>query len=493
LTFEISMRALGQTLWLLSPELALLLAGLFALGLQAVGPRLEEKRWPQCTVLTGLIVALILTITLWGHQAQTFSLLVHDPFAQVIKTVALITTGILVLTSDSYIESHDKHKGGFYALLIFSTLAICLLGGATNLILSFLALELLSITSTLLIGYLRQDGRSTEAALKTFLYGTTLSAMTLYGISWIYGLTGSTDLHRIAIATQTTGDFLYPTLLLALIFIVAGLTFKIGAVPFHHWAPDAYEGAPTPVTAFLSTGPVIGGTATMIRVLLTAFPPEMERLAMDWQTLLMAVTTLTMTVSNLAALKQPNIKRLLAYSSIAQTGYLLIGVITASPGGVTGTLFYLMAYVLSNLGAFAVAVSVSRDEDGGSLENYAGLHKRAPALAMAMTMCLFSLAGIPPTAGFVGKLYLFSAAIRKGLLWLAIVGVLNSVLSIACYWKIIRAMYILPAQSGERLSIPLTLAAALSVTAISVLVVGILPGPLSTLVETAAQAILGQP
>jgi proton-translocating NADH-quinone oxidoreductase chain N len=401
--------------------------------------------------------------------------------------------GILILASDNYIESHDKHKGGFYALLVFSTLAICLLGGATNLILSFLAFEFLSITSTLLIGYLREDGRSTEAALKAFLYGATLSAMTLYGISWIYGLTGSTDLHSIAVATQKTGDFLYPTLLLALIFMVAGLAFKIGAVPFHQWAPDAYEGAPTPVTAFLSIGPVIGGTAMMIRVLLIAFPPEMERLAMDWQTLLMAITTLTMTVSNLAALWQQNVKRLLAYSSIAQTGYLLIGVVTASPGGVTGTLLYLIAYVLSNLGAFAVAVSLSSDIDRDSIKNYAGLHKRAPALALAMTVCLLSLAGIPPTAGFVGRLYLFSAAIRKGLLWLAIVGVLNSALSIAYYWKIIRGMYILPAQSDERLSTPPTLAAALSVTVISILVIGILPGPLSTLLETAAQALLGQP
>ena len=482
---------LGQTLWLLSPELVLLLAGLLILGLDAIRPRQEEKRWLPYAALAGLAGALIATITLWGCNTRGLFVLSCDPFALVVKMVALVAMGLVILASDVYIRARSRYQGEFYALLLFSTLTICLLGGATNLIMIFLAFDFLSITSYILTGYLRDDRRSTEAAIKYFLYGAALSAVMLYGMSWFYGATGSTDLSGIATALMEAENTLRPIVLPALILMAAGFAFKIGAVPFHQWAPDAYEGAPTPVTAFLSVGPKIAGFAIITRVLLTALPMDLANLATDWRTLLMAISALTMTVGNLVALWQQNIKRLLAYSSIAQAGYILIGVVAASPRGVTAVLLYLTAYTLTNLGAFAAVIAFSNQTGSDAIEDYAGLSKRAPALALVLIVCLLSLGGIPPTAGFIGKLYLFSAAIEEGLLWLAIVGVINSVISLSYYWKIIRAMYLIPARTGERLATSPALAVALGVTVAGVLIVGAFPGPLLALIQAAAPTFFG--
>ena len=482
---------LGQTLWLLSPELVLLLAGLLILGLDAIHPRQEEKHWLPYVALAGLAGALIATVTLWGWNTRVLFVLSCDPFALVVKMVALVAMGIVILVSDAYIRARSRYQGEFYALLLFSTLAICLLGGATNLIMIFLAFDFLSITSYILTGYLRDDQRSTEAAIKYFLYGAALSAVMLYGTSWLYGVTGSTDLSGIATALMEAENTLRPVVLPALILMTAGFAFKIGAVPFHQWAPDAYEGAPTPVTAFLSVGPKIAGFALIVRVMLTALPIDLANLAMDWRALLMAIAALTMTVGNLVALWQQNIKRLLAYSSIAQAGYILIGVVAASPRGVTAVLFYLAAYALANLGAFAAVITFSNQTGSDEIEDYAGLHKRAPGLALILIICLLSLAGTPPTAGFTGKLWIFSAAIEEGLLWLAVGGVINSVISLACYWKIIRAMYIVPPKETSTLPVANTLAIALGLTIIGVFVLGLWPTPLLGLLQSGAAVFFG--
>jgi NADH-quinone oxidoreductase subunit N len=323
----------------------------------------------------------------------------------------------------------------------------------------------------------------------------------LYGMSWFYGLTGSTDLNGIAVALRENESILRPIILPALILVVAGLAFNVAAVPFHQWAPDTYEGALAPVTAFLSVGPMLAGFALLVRVLLTALPLDLANLALDWRTLLMAISTLTMTVGNLVALWQTNIKRLLAYSSIAQAGYILIGVVAASHQGVIATLLYLTAYVLSNLGVFAAIIAFSNQagsDDVEMIEDYAGLSKRAPALALALIICLLSLGGIPPLAGFTGKLYLFSVAIEEGLLWLAVVGVINSVISLACYWKVIRAMYIhiyvdiAPPQEPEALPVGGTLAVALGLIIIGVFVLGLCPTPLLELLQNGAAVFFGE-
>ena len=480
---------LGQTIGLLSPELLLLLAGLIILGLDAISPHKEEKAWLPRVTLAGLAAALVAAIMLWGYNTRVLAVLSCDPFALVIKMVALVAMGIVVLVSDVYIRAHSRYQGEFYALLLFSTLAICLLGGATNLIMVYLAFEFLSITSYILTGYLREDKRSTEAAIKYFLYGAAVSSIMLYGMSWFYGLTGTTDLASIASALTETWR---PVILPSLVFVAAGFAFKIGAVPFHQWAPDAYEGAPTPVTAFLSVCPKIAGFAVILRVLMTALPPSgLGILGGDWRALLMAISAITMTFGNLVAMWQTNIKRMLAYSSIAQAGYILVGVVSASERGVTAVLLYLLAYAVTNLGAFAVVIAFSNQIGSDEIEDYAGLHKRAPGLALILIICLLSLAGIPLTAGFIGKLWLFSAAYEAGLLWLAAIGVINSVISVSYYWKIIRAIYLLPAETEERLSTSPALSVALGLAVTGVFAVGIFPGLLLDLLRTAAQVFGG--
>jgi len=482
----------GQTLWLLSPELALLVAGFVVMGLDAIHPHREDKRWLPYVALAGLGVALVATATLWGCNARVLYVLSCDAFALVIKILALLAGAIVVLLSDVYIREQVRFQGEFYALLLFAVVPICLLGAATNLVMVFLAFDFLSIASYILTGFLREDRRSAEAAIKYLLYGAALSALMLYGMSWFYGLTGSTDLATIGESFIALGSGARFTVLPALILIMAGFGFKIGAVPFHQWAPDAYEGAPTPITAFLSVGPKLGGFAVILRVLLTALPLSVVDLALDWRSLLMAVSVVTMTVGNLVALWQTNVKRLLAYSSIAQAGYILIGVVAASPRGITAVLLYLSAYVLTNLGVFAAVVGFSNETGSEAIEDYAGLSQRAPGMALVLLICLLSLTGIPPTAGFMGKLWLFSAAIEAGLTWLAVVGVINNVISLSYYWKIIRAVYFAPAQGDERLTTSPTVAVALGATTVGVLIIGVFPAPVLSLIEAAAPTFFGR-
>ena len=487
MNFGDSTLTLGETLWLLSPELVLFATGLLIMLLDAIHPHRERKGWLPYVALAGLAGSFVATITLWGWDTQVLSVLSCDTFALTAKMIALAAMGIVILASDAYMRANSRYRGEFYALLLFVTLAICLLGAATNLVMIFLTFDFISITSYILTGYLRDDPRSAEAGLKYFLYGAAVSAVMLFGLSWFYGLTGSTDLAGIAAALAEAETELRPLFFPALVMVTAGFAFKIGAVPFHQWAPDAYEGAPTPVTAFLSVGPKIGGFAIILRVMLTALPLSLTSLGVDWRVLLMAISVLTMTVGNLVALWQTNIKRLLAYSSIAHAGYMLIGVVAASPYGTTAVLLYLVAYALTNLGAFAAVIAFSNRTGSDEIEDYAGLSKRSPALAMILLICLLSLGGIPPTAGFIGKLWLFSAALNGGLLGLAAVGVLNSVISLAYYWKVIRAMYLTPAQTEERLGLSPALAVGLGVAVTGVFIVGMFPSPLLNLLQAAAQ------
>lgn len=478
----------GRALWLLSPELILLLASLLVLGVDAGRPHQTRKRWNLSRLtLLGLAGALAATLTLWGCNVRVFAVLSCDPFALTVKIIGLAAVGLVVLASEAYLQVHQLRQGEFYALLLLSAMAICLLGASTDLIMIFLAFDFLSLNSYILTGYWRGDWRSAEAGLKYFLYGAALSAVMLYGMSWLYGLAGSTDLGRIAETLRETESAMRPTILPVLILVIAGLAFKVALVPFHQWAPDAYEGAPTPVTAFLSTGPKIAGFALIVRLGLTLLPPDLQYLPIDWRALLSALAAITMTVGNLLALGQTNIKRLLAYSSIAHAGYVLIGVVAGSALGVTAVLFYLVAYALTNLGAFAAVIAFSNQIGSDVIEDYAGLSKRAPGLAMALLICLLSLGGIPPLAGFAGKVWLFLAAIEANLVWLAAVGVINSVISFAYYWKVIHAMYMLPAQAEERLSTPLTLAVALGAAALGIFVVGLFPSVFLALFQGAAR------
>ena len=401
-----------------------------------------------------------------------------------VRTLLLIW--LVVLLSDAYVRAHSRRQGWFYALLLLSALVLCLLGAAVNLIVILVSCACLGLAACILTIYARDDRRSTEAAIKYFVYSAALAAVMLYGVSWLYGATGSTDLGAIAAALAESESALRPVVLPALIMLLAGLAGMVAAAPFHQWAPDTYEGAPTPIAALLSVGPPLAGFALLVRVSLTALPAGLENLAVDWRVLLMALAVLTMTAGNLVALWQTNVKRLLAYSSIAQAGYALIGVVAASEAGVTAMLLHLAAYALANVGAFAVVIAVSGQDGCGDIEEYDGLSQRAPLLALALLLCLLSLGGIPPLAGFSGRLYLSYAAIGEGLLGLAVMGMVNSVISLACYWKVIRAMYIAPPRETGAFPVTNTLAVALGLAIIGLFALGLCPTLLLGLLQSGA-------
>lgn len=477
---------LSQTLTLLSPELILLLVGFLVLSLDLVW-RDAQKTWLPYVALAGLIGVFVAVSFLWGKDAVNISgVFTTDLFALVFKLIAVVSAGIVVLSAVQFMRERSSYSGEFYALLLFATLAITLIASGTDLVLIYLSIELLSITSYILTGYLRDDPRSSEAAIKYFLYGAVASAAMLYGMSLLYGATGSTNLVEIATILGDKQSSFQDLIYLAVFLILVGFGFKIGAVPFHQWAPDAYEGAPTPFTAFLSVGPKAGGFAVLVRIFIVALPFfESGRVP-----LLAIISVLTMTLGNLVAIWQKNIKRMLAYSSIAQAGYVLLGIVATSSLGMTSLIFYLIVYLFSNLGAFAIIITFSNSGGGDSVEDYAGLSQRSPGLALLMLLFLLSLAGIPPMAGFIGKFYLFAAIMKDGLIWLMVVAVLNSVISLYYYLEIVRQMYILPPETEEPVSVSSALSGALLIAVMGVLILGLYPAPLIELIRTAAQAFL---
>jgi NADH-quinone oxidoreductase subunit N len=403
-----------------------------------------------------------------------------DPMALFFKVLVLATTVlVLLLTVDYKAPVEHKHLGTFSALVLLSAVGMMLLVSAVDLLLVFLALELISICSFILVGYERKDLRSSEGAMKYFIIGAFSSAIMVYGISLFYGTMGTTRLTDIypLFAQRSSAMFV-----LSCLFLLVGFGFKISMAPFHLWVADAYEGAPTPVTAFLSVAPKVAGLAVLLRVF-THFVPLA---ALDLSHVLAALAMLTMTIGNCSALGQTNVKRLMAYSSIAQAGYMLIGFVTGGLLGREAVLIYAMVYVFMNLGAFAIVILVG-NEDGYELDSYDGLGKRNLGLAIIMTFFLLSLAGIPPLAGFVAKFRLFQAALQGGWYWLAVVGVLNSVISVYYYMRIAHHMFFreprteVPAQPGWIVTGTLTLATA------AILVFGIYPEPALSTVKASIE------
>ena len=469
-----------EKLSLLSPEITLTIFALLVLGLDLAFKRLKDTL--AYVAIGGLILAVMVTATLFGSQGSLFSgMLVVDPFALYFKIIACLTTGLVILSSIAFMKEKTPYRGEFYGLLLLATLAITLLVGASDLVMIYLSLEFLSLTCYVLVGYLRGDPKSSEAGIKYFLYGAVTSAVMLYGISLLYGITGSTNLEEIrnALLSPASPAASTPWLILpAVIFMLAGFGFKISLVPFHQWTPDAYEGAPTPIAAFLSVGPKAAGFAVLIRVFLTALPAYQ----IDWVAILSGISLVSMTFGNLVAIQQTNIKRMLAYSSIAQVGYILLGVVAAGPGtvGITGVLLFILAYLFTNLGAFVAVVAFSHLTGSDEIADYAGLIRRAPLLAAALAVFFMSLAGIPPTGGFLGKVFVFGATIQMGqkvFYFLAVAGVLNSVISLYYYFNLVRLMFFLPAKDESSLQIPRSLVLAVSVTMAMTLLMGLYPQP----------------
>jgi NADH-quinone oxidoreductase subunit N len=486
---------------LLSPELILLLTGLVVLIVDFSWRDQDGGKktvWIPALALIGLGAALVATILLWGKPPTTIlAMMAVDPFALFFKIIAMVCVMLVILAAVPYLQDRSRYRGEFYALLVFAAMAISLASSATNLISVYLAMEFLSITSYVLAGYLRDDLKSNEAGIKYFLYGAVASAVMLYGMSLLYGATGTTDLAQISQLLLGGGESIQWLAVAAIVLMLAGFGFKIVLAPFHQWAPDTYEGAPTPVTAFLSVGSKAAGFAILIRVFLTALPTF--RWNIGWMAFLMALSIISMALGNLIALRQTNIKRMLAYSSIAQAGYIIIGVVCLAQDGqeafqgLNDTLFYLFAYLFANLAVFTAVIAFENATGSSEIADYRGLVKRSPVMASVLLIGLLSLAGIPGTGGFLGKFFVFGSAIQfqtTQTLVLAIVAVITSVIAAFYYLNVVRYMFFESAEEGvQSLSMPLGLKVGLAVTAVGILVIGVYPQPFMNLASQSIQMI----
>ncbi len=436
--------------------------------------RVPGERMPIAPLgVIGLLGAALACLALWDNNPSSFGLVSADKFGLFVTGV-LVLVGLLTLAlSGPTIDRQHLPRGEYYALTLFALAGMILMATATDLLVIFLALEVLSIAVYVLTGIRRDSPQSTEAAFKYFLLGAFSSAFFLYGIAFVYGLTGSTRLDRIGTVISTQAAAPTPLLMVALGLLIVGFAFKVSAVPFHMWTPDAYEGAPPSVTGFMSTGVKAAAFAAFVRVFLTAFAPVHA----SWAAVLWPVAAATMIVGTVVGVAQSNVKRMLAYSSVAHGGYLLLALISGNDYGKGAVLFYLLAYAVTNLGAFGV---IGLLEDSGrpndKVTDYAGLWHDHPALAALMTVFMLSLGGFPPLAGFIAKWYVFSAAIKAGYYWLAIVGVLTSVISVFFYLRLIVMMYMTPADTPARFpAVPRIAGAALVASAVIVFYLGVLP------------------
>jgi NADH-quinone oxidoreductase subunit N len=434
--------------------------------------------------LLGILITIILLF--FSAQGEMFGKAYsYDSLSLFFKLVFLLSAFLAISVSIDFVAKFRAFKGEFFGLILFSTLGMMLLSSARELIFLYVSLELVTIPLYVLAAYLKPDRKSAEAGLKYMLLGAISSAILLYGISLIYGITGTTFL--LGIKTRLMVDYLQigpigPGLFLSFIFFIAGFGFKLALVPFHMWAPDVYEGAPTPITAFLSVGSKAAGLVAFLRVFFESFSVYNP----DWVTIVAVLAALSMIIGNIIALLQTNIKRMLAYSSIAQVGYILVGLVAISERGVSSVAFYTLAYLFANLGAFVVAIAFELQTGSSEIKDYSGLSRTSPTLSFLMMIFLLSLVGIPPLAGFVGKYFLFASAIEKNLIWLVVIAVLTSVISLYYYVGVIREMYFNKKEGGEKILLPFGIKLALLICIIGVLLVGLFPNPFLNLASQAA-------
>ncbi len=461
--------------FLLAPELFLTAAGLVLLGLSiAVGKTKEEFLAFLATLSVGVTAALLAFVAVRADRAAPIlgGAFVVDNFALFFKALVLLSLALTVLASARYVGTAPYPGGEYYALLLFAGVGMLFMASGNNLISIYVALELMALSSYILAGYFKAEAKSTEAALKYFILGAFSSGVLLYGLSLVYGASGVMGLPELAKLFATAGRS--NLLMLGILLILAGLLFKIAAVPFHVWTPDVYEGSPTPVTAFFSVGPKVAAYAILARIFYVAFP----RFQADWGFVVALVSAATMILGNVAALLQTNVKRMLAYSSIANAGYALLGVLGfRTEWGLWGILIYLLAYTFMNFGAFTLIILLeSRGYAGESVSDFNGLARRSMPAAVVMLLFLLSLAGIPPTAGFIGKYYLFTAAMKAGYAWLAILAVVMSAVSLFYYFRIASAMFFAEG-APAKLKGSYALTAVIALCAAGTLVIGVAPQP----------------
>jgi NADH-quinone oxidoreductase subunit N len=486
-------------LTLIAPESIIGVAGVLVMLVDAFARK--GQRWLTGGLsIAALAAAGVASVWLWtswsGARSAFNGMIVLDEFRLSFTIIFLLVSLLTILIASVWIETEDLPAGEFHALLLFATCGMMLMASAGDLVIVFLGLEILSIATYVLAGFRRTDVRSNEASLKYFILGSFASAFLLYGIALVYGGTATETLPgttNIATIASRLNQSLYPPLLLAgAAMMLIGFGFKIATAPFHVWTPDVYEGAPTPVTAFMAAGPKAAGFASFMRVFLFGFPIATVVISTSgyahraWLGALVVMAILTMTIGNVVAIVQNNVKRMLAYSSIAHAGYALVGFVAAGAattpeersGALTSVAFYLLAYALMNMGAFAVVTLIARSGDRRTdVEDYNGIGFISPVLAFSLSLFLLSLLGMPPTAGFMGKLMVFSAALRQGYVWLVVIGVLNSAVSAYYYLRLIIVMFFRERSAPwESPRVPLSIALALLVTLLGIFYLGMFPG-----------------
>jgi NADH-quinone oxidoreductase subunit N len=468
----------GAELLRFLPEIILIVAGALLMVIEPLAGQRWSKLYGHVSLLA-LAGALAAAVLAYSTPGPAFSgMLIADGFAAFFR-VLVIGVGILtVLASYRFLEREGAETGEYHALILFSIVGQCVMVTANELIMIFIGLEISSIATYVLAGYLRDDKRANEASLKYFLLGSFATAFLLYGIAWIYGLTGHTDLAAIRGALTARDIAISPVLVgFSAALMLVGLGFKVSSAPFQIWAPDVYQGAPTPVTAFMSAGPKAAAFAVFLRIFMTAFEP----IGSGWEPLVWLSALLSMTIGNFAALTQSNIKRLLAYSSIAHAGYVLVALAARSETGTAAAMFYLAAYALMNVGAFAVVTQLSgKGERFLGVDDFSGLASRQPFTAALLTIFLLSLIGVPLTGGFFGKFYIFRAALQSNLVWLTVLGLLNSAVAAYYYLRILVVMYMHEPSEAATAAEPLSagMKAALVIPALGTFLLGVAPGAL---------------
>ncbi len=464
-------------LYLLAPQATM---AILALAVMMVDLFVKRRSVTFAVALIGLIVPLGFSISqavtpgfLSSPHYAFFGMLVIDPYAVFFEILAILISAVMLLASYNYAGKYVRAEGEFITLMLFSATGLMFMASTNELISIYISLELTSIPLYVMAGLLRTGERSAEAAVKYVLLGAMSSAILLYGFALLYGLTGTTDLAGIAKSIMTGVQNGNVLILIADILIVAGFGFKVSAVPFHMWAPDIYEGAPTPATAFFSVGSKSAGFAALIRVFMSGglFQVNLTSLTI----IISIIAIATMTLGNFVAAVQSNVKRLMAYSSIAQAGYILVGVVASiagkNGGGNSAVLFFILVYVITNLGAFSGIIALANATGGEKIEDFRGLAKRAPLLSAGTALCLLSLGGIPPMAGFVSKVFIFTAAWGEGLGWLVVIALLNTVVSLVYYGRIVKAMYFDAPLKDDHLSTPIGLSSAITLTTAALIVI----------------------
>ena len=478
---------------LLTPEI---IVAAFAAAVILLDLVVQEKALLAALSVVGLLASLGVSVALWGRDDNTLfnGMLAVDKLAIFFNFLFCGVAILVILASRDYVPRFSRFQGEFYALILLSVIGMMFMAASRDLIAIYVALELTSISLYALTAFLK-DAKSSEAGLKYLLLGAIASAVLLFGMALTFGVSGQTSLEGIYEAVKGM-SMDNPALLLGVIFLIGGFGFKIATVPFQMWVPDVYEGAPTPVTAYLSVASKAAGFVVILRVFLEAFGGD--QIISDWAMIFAVLAAISMTVGNVVAIAQTNIKRMLGYSSIAQAGYLMVGVAAVTKTaeiddpalfGPTGLLFFIGCYALANLGVFFAVIAITNKTNSDEIEDFSGMGRRAPLLSLALTLCLISLTGLPPAAGFLAKFYLFNAAVHQGLAWLVVVGVLNTAISAYYYFRVVKVTWFGIPKSEESVPSGWALRLALAITCLGVLAIFFFPTLVINVAMDAAQAV----